>query len=100
VASWQGFVCVAFVIDAFARRIAGWRILRSQHAGFVLDALEQALAAHRPGAGQGDPAAWAVAFARSRPMRHPMRHPGVGGLVQQMPPSPDHRQHPARRSQG
>jgi transposase InsO family protein len=53
VATWQGFVYVAFVIDAFARRIVGWRVSRSQHAGFVLDALEQALAARRPFAGQG-----------------------------------------------
>ena len=59
--SWQshasqwttGFVYVAFVIDAFARRIVGWRVSRSAHAGLVLvvpearfqhDALEQALA--------------------------------------------------------
>jgi putative transposase len=34
---------VAFVIDAFARRIVGWRVSRTAHAGFVLDALEQAL---------------------------------------------------------
>ena len=53
VATWQGFVYVAFVIDAFARRIVGWRVSRSQHAGFVLDALEQVLAARRPFAGQG-----------------------------------------------
>jgi len=53
VATWQGFVYVAFVIDAFARRIVGWRVSRSQHAGFVLDALEQALAARRAFAGQG-----------------------------------------------
>jgi transposase InsO family protein len=25
VATWPGFVSVAFVIDAFARRIVGWR---------------------------------------------------------------------------
>ena len=43
VATWAGFVYVAFVIDAFARRIVGWRVSRSAHAGFVLDALEQAL---------------------------------------------------------
>ena len=43
VATWQGFVYVAFVIDAFARRIVGWRVSRTAHAGFVLDALEQAL---------------------------------------------------------
>ena len=43
VATWAGFVYVAFVIDAYARRIAGWRVSRTAHAGFVLDALEQAL---------------------------------------------------------
>ena len=47
-ATWSGFVYVAFVIDAFARRIVGWRVSRSAHAGFVLDALEQALHERRP----------------------------------------------------
>ena len=41
VATWQGFVYV--VIDAYARRIVGWRVSRSAHASFVLDALEQAI---------------------------------------------------------
>ncbi len=36
------------VIDAYARRIVGWRVSRTAHAGFVLDALEQALHARRP----------------------------------------------------
>ena len=48
VATWQGFVYVAFVIDAYARRIVGWRASRSAHAGFVLDALEQALHDRKP----------------------------------------------------
>ncbi len=43
VAAWQDFVYVAFVIDVFARRIIGWRVLLSAPAGFVLDALEQGL---------------------------------------------------------
>ena len=43
VSTWTGFVYVAFVIDAYARRIVGWRASRTAHAGFVLDALEQAL---------------------------------------------------------
>jgi transposase InsO family protein len=51
VATWQGFVHVAFVIDAFARRIVGWRVSRTAHAGFVLDALEQALHDRRPAKG-------------------------------------------------
>jgi putative transposase len=48
VSTWAGFVYVAFVIDAFARRIVGWRVSRRAHAGFVLDALEQALHQRRP----------------------------------------------------
>ncbi len=48
VATWTGFVYVAFVIDAFARRIVGWRVSRSARADFVLDALEQALHDRRP----------------------------------------------------
>jgi transposase InsO family protein len=48
VPTWAGFVYVAFVIDAFARRIVGWRVSRSARADFVLDALEQALHERRP----------------------------------------------------
>jgi transposase InsO family protein len=43
VATWRGFVYVAFVIDVFARRIVGWRIASSLRTDFVLDALEQAI---------------------------------------------------------
>ena len=43
VATWRGFVYVAFVIDVFARRIVGWRVSSSLHADIALDALEQAL---------------------------------------------------------
>ena len=48
VATWQGFVYVAFVIDVFARRIVGWRASRTANAGFVLDALEQTIHQRRP----------------------------------------------------
>jgi transposase InsO family protein len=48
VATWSGFVYVAFVVDVYARRIVGWRASRTASAGFVLDALEQALHARRP----------------------------------------------------
>jgi putative transposase len=43
VATWGGFVYVAFVIDVFARRIVGWRVSASLRTDFVLDALEQAI---------------------------------------------------------
>ena len=43
VATWGGFVYVAFVIDAYARRIVGWRVSASLRSDLALDALEQAL---------------------------------------------------------
>jgi putative transposase len=52
VATWQGFVYVAFIIDVFARRIVGWRASSTAHTDFVLDALEQALYDRRPRAGK------------------------------------------------
>ena len=51
VATWVGFVYVAFVIDVFARRIVGWRVSRSMQTDLVLDALEQALHARQVGKG-------------------------------------------------
>ncbi|GMM62571.1 IS3 family transposase [Novosphingobium sp. IK01] len=51
--TWAGFVYVAFVIDAYARRIVGWKVSTSATAGFVLDALEQAIHARRPGPEDG-----------------------------------------------
>ena len=43
VATWRGFVYVAFVIDAYSRRIVGWRVSSSLRTDLALDALEQAL---------------------------------------------------------
>jgi transposase InsO family protein len=43
VATWRGFVYVAFVIDVFSRRIVGWRATASLRSDLALDALEQAL---------------------------------------------------------
>lgn len=50
VATWVGFVYVAFVVDAFSRAIVGWRVSRSLRTDLALDALEQALYA-RPKTG-------------------------------------------------
>ena len=47
VATWSGFVYVAFVIDVFARRMVGWRVSASMRTACVLDALEQAIYARR-----------------------------------------------------
>jgi transposase InsO family protein len=43
VATWAGFVYVAFVTDAFSRRLVGWRASKSLRSDLALDALEQAL---------------------------------------------------------
>jgi putative transposase len=43
VSTWSGWVYVAFVIDAYARRIIGWRSSTSMTAELVLDALEHAV---------------------------------------------------------
>ena len=43
VATWAGFVYVAFVIDVFSRMIVGWRVSQSLCTDLALDALEQAL---------------------------------------------------------
>ena len=43
VATWKGFVYVAFVIDVFSRRIVGWRVSSSLRTDLALDALEQAI---------------------------------------------------------
>ena len=43
VTSWAGVVYVAFVIDAYARRILGWRAATSMHTELVLDAIDQAV---------------------------------------------------------
>jgi transposase InsO family protein len=43
VATWRGFVYVAFVIDTYARRIVGWRTSSSLRSDLALDALEQAI---------------------------------------------------------
>lgn len=47
VATWTGFVYVAFVIDVFSRHIVGWRVSRSLKTELVLDALEQAIWARK-----------------------------------------------------
>jgi transposase InsO family protein len=43
VATWRGFVYVAFVVDVFSRRIVGWRASTSLRTDLALDALEQAI---------------------------------------------------------
>ena len=51
VATWRGFVYVAFLIDTFSRSIVGWRVSSSLRNDLALDALEQALHARPEGEG-------------------------------------------------
>jgi len=46
--TWSGMVYVAFVIDAYARRIVGWKVSSTANTAFVFDALEQAIWARKP----------------------------------------------------
>jgi putative transposase len=43
VATWSGFCYTAFIVDAFSRRIVGWRVSTSLRADLALDALEMAI---------------------------------------------------------
>jgi len=43
VRTWSGFAYVAFVTDAFSRRIVGWNASRSLRSDLALNALEQAI---------------------------------------------------------
>ena len=43
VATWSGFAYTAFIIDAFSRRIVGWRVAATLRAELALDALEMAI---------------------------------------------------------
>jgi putative transposase len=43
VATWSGFVYVAFVVDAFSRFLVGWQASRSLRTDLALDALEMAV---------------------------------------------------------
>jgi putative transposase len=43
VSTWSGFAYVAFAIDAYARRILGWRVASTMATSIVLDAIEHAI---------------------------------------------------------
>jgi len=42
VATWAGVAYVCLIVDAFSRRIVGWRVASHMRTGMVLDALEMA----------------------------------------------------------
>ena len=43
VATWSGFVYVAFAVDVYSRMIVGWRAAKSMKTDLPLDALDMAL---------------------------------------------------------
>ncbi|KMV13569.1 transposase, partial [Mycobacterium heckeshornense] len=43
VSTWSGFADVAFVTDAYARRILGWRVAATMATSMVLDSIEHAI---------------------------------------------------------
>ncbi len=47
--TWAGVVYVAFVVDTFSRRIAGWSAATAKETVFVLNALEMAIWQHSRG---------------------------------------------------
>jgi putative transposase len=49
--TWQGFLYLAVIIDAYSRRVVGWSMANHLRTDLVLDALEMALWNRRPGAG-------------------------------------------------
>jgi putative transposase len=53
VATWRGFIYVAFVIDAYSRRNVGWRVSSSLKSDLALDALEQAIAERQEASEEG-----------------------------------------------
>jgi transposase InsO family protein len=71
VATWRGFVYVAFVIDVVTRRIVGWRVSSSLATDFVLDALEQRSTTGAAGVAENGDPRWTVTRARcERSMKH------------------------------
>ena len=48
--SWDGLTYLAFVIDAFSRKVLGWQLASHMRTDLVLDALRMALAQREPGA--------------------------------------------------
>jgi transposase InsO family protein len=83
VSTWQGWLYVAFVIDAYAKRIVGWRASSSMTTDFVLDALEQALYDRQPNPSDGlihhsDRGAQYVSIRYSERLGEAGVHPSVG----------------------
>ena len=88
VSTWAGWVYVAFVIDAYARRILGWRVATTMTTDLVLDALEQAIwTRQREGrddftalVAHTDHGSQYMSIALQRTARRRRHHPSVGAV--------------------
>ena len=92
VSTWSGWVYVAFVVDAYARRVLGWRTGTSMRTELVLDALEQAIwTRQRAGADLGSVVAHSDRGSQGGfnwSSQHPL-HGGVDGQASGMDDAAD-----------
>jgi putative transposase len=49
--SWEGFVYLAVVVDAFSRKVVGWAMANHLRTELVLDAVGMAITTRKPAAG-------------------------------------------------
>ena len=47
--SWEGWLYLAFVLDAYSRKVVGWSMANHLRTELVLDALNMAIHNRRPG---------------------------------------------------
>ena len=79
VSTWSGWVYVAFVIDAYARRIIGWRTATSMTTSLVLDAIEHAIwTRERAGCDVKDVVHQTDRVRNIHPLRSPSGWPRLG----------------------
>ena len=78
VSTWQGVAYVAFIVDAFSRRIVGWRVASHMRTDMVLDALE--MARHSRGARLEGLVAHSDAGAQFTSMRYGERLAELGAV--------------------
>ena len=81
--TWQGFLYLAVIIDAFSRRVVGWSMASHLRTELVLDALEMALWNRRPGPGlihHADHGAQYTSLALGRRCREAGISPSMGSI--------------------
>ena len=90
VATWRGFVYVAFVVDVFSRRLVGWRAQITMRTSLVLDASGQGVAVQRPLQTRLSRRLWHGAIA-PKPSAEVPRTPAFAGRSPLQPAADEHR---------